>query len=208
MRPIILVGGGGHCKSVIDVAETAGFEIFGILDLLENVGKTILGYEVIGTDDTISEYVGKCDFMVTVGQIKDSTLRSKIHDKIEAVNGSLAIIVSPFAHISKYAQIGGGTVVMHNAVVNADCKIGKGCIINTLANVEHDVVIGDFCHISTGAMINGGCNIGRKTFIGSQSVLAQNVEIVDESIISAGSFVRKSIEDKGIYGGNPAFLIG
>lgn len=38
MRPLILIGGGGHCKSVIDVAESAGYTILGILDMPEMLG--------------------------------------------------------------------------------------------------------------------------------------------------------------------------
>lgn len=39
MKNLILVGGGGHCKSVIDVAESAGYTILGILDRPEEVGE-------------------------------------------------------------------------------------------------------------------------------------------------------------------------
>lgn len=177
MKPLILVGGGGHCKSVIDVAESAGYTILGILDRPEEVGKKVMGYEVIGTDDEMVKYVDKADFIVTVGQIKSPDLRIKLHKMLEQVGAKLATIVASTAHVSKYAQLGAGTVVMHQAVVNADAKIGKGCIINTFANIEHDVAISDYCHISTGAMVNGGATISDGTFVGSQSVINQCVKI-------------------------------
>ena len=47
-KPLILLGGGGHCKSVIDVAESAGYTILGILDKPELVGNKVLDYENIG----------------------------------------------------------------------------------------------------------------------------------------------------------------
>ncbi len=207
MNDLILVGGGGHCKSVIDVAESAYYNILGILDRPEEVGKKVLGYDVIGADDDMVKYVDQAEFIVTVGQIKSPDLRIKLHKMIEKAGGRLATIVAPTAHVSKYAQLGKGTVVMHQAVVNADAKIGKGCIINTFANIEHDVVIDDFCHISTGAMINGGCTIGKCCFLGSQSVLANGISIGNGIIVSAGTFVRKSIEEKGVYAGVPSQLI-
>lgn len=207
MRPLILVGGGGHCKSVIDVAEQAGFEIHGILDLPESVGETILNYPIIGSDNRIVDFVNDYDFVVTVGQIKNSDLRKRIHRKILEAGGQLRTIISPKSHVSNYSKIEDGTVVLHNSVINADVRIGLGCIINTLSNVEHDVTIGDFCHISTGAMVNGGCIIGNNCFVGSQSVLAHGVEIVDGCIISAGSFLHKSVATQGVYFGNPAKLI-
>ena len=60
-KKIIMVGGGGFCKSVIDVAEDAGYEIFGILDLPSEIGKKCLDYEIIGTDDDIIKYVFTID---------------------------------------------------------------------------------------------------------------------------------------------------
>lgn len=203
---LILVGGGGHCKSVIDVAESAGYNIIGILDVIENVGKKILDYSIIGTDDNIKDYKDCALFINSVGQISNVSLRLNIHNKIISAGGHLATIIANSAIVSKYCIIGEGTVIMHNAVVNADTKIGKGCIINTLANIEHDTTIDDFCHISTGAMINGNCYIGRGTFIGSQAVLAHGVSISSDCIISAGSFVRKNITQKGLYSGNPALI--
>lgn len=177
MKPLILVGGGGHCKSVIDVAECAGYTILGILDRPEEVGKKVLGYEVIGTDDDMANYADQAEFIVTVGRIKSPNLRIKLHEMVDQAGGSLATIISPTAHVSKYAKVSEGTVVMHKAVVNADAKIGKGCIINTFSNIEHEVEIGDYCHVSTGAMVNGGAYLANGTFLGSQSVVNQGVRI-------------------------------
>lgn len=205
-KKLILVGGGGHCKSVIDVAESAGFQIQGILDINENVGKKVLGYSIVGTDDQIPDYVNDAVFIVTVGHIKDAALRIKLHQKIVDAGGRLATIIASTAHVSKYAQVGEGSVIMHQAVVNADVIIGKGCIINTFANVEHDATIGEYCHISTGAMINGNCVVGKETFFGSQSVMVNGIEITAGCVIGAGSLVRKNITQKGIYSGNPALL--
>ena len=205
-KNLILVGGGGHCKSVIDVAESAGYIIKGILDLPEKVGEKILGYPIIGTDEDISDFVHEVLFLVTVGQIKNASLRINLHHKIVNAGGKLATVIASTAHVSKYAKIGEGTVVMHQAMVNADAVIGKSCIINTFANIEHDVVIEDYCHISTGAIINGNCKIGRGTFFGSQSVMVNGLEIAEECIIGAGSTVRKELKQKGIYSGNPALL--
>ena len=203
---LILVGGGGHCKSVIEVAESAGYNIKGILDTPENVGKSVLGYPVIGTDEQINRFVGDHRFIVTVGQIKDVSLRIRLHKKIKDAGGKSLTLIASTAYVSKYAILGEGTVIMHKAMVNADAKIGVGCIINTFANIEHDAVIGNYCHISTGAMVNGNCKVGDKTFLGSQSVMVNGTKITSGCIIAAGSMVRKNLTEKGIYSGNPALL--
>lgn len=205
-RNLILIGGGGHCKSVIDVAESAGYNIIGILDIPENIGKSVLDYKVIGTDDDILQFADKAEFIITVGFIKSPAIRMRIFDKVKEAGGKLATIIASTAHVSRYASLGEGTVVMHQAVVNAGARIGENCIINTFCNIEHDAVIGDQCHISTGAMVNGDCKVGKLCFIGSQSVLANGISICDDVIVGAGSLVRKNILKPGIYSGNPAIL--
>lgn len=205
-KNLILVGGGGHCKSVIEVAKSAGYNIFGILDMPEDVGKKVLNYKVIGTDDDIPLYVDKAEFVITVGFIKNPTTRLKLYNKVKEAGGKLATIIASTAHVSKYSIIGEGTVVMHQAFVNAGAHIGANCIINTFCNIEHDAQIGDQCHISTGTMVNGDCKVGDRCFIGSQSVLANDITIGDDIIVGAASFVRKSISEKGIYFGNSAIL--
>lgn len=206
MEPLILIGGGGHCKSVIEAAESAGYQILGVLDMPEEVGKGILSTKVIGTDDDISSLVNKAEFVITVGFIKDPSIRIKLYNRVKEAGGRLATVIASTAYVSKYATIGEGTVVMHHAFVNAGANIGNNVILNTFTNIEHDAVIGDQCHISTGTMVNGDCKVGKNCFIGSQSVLANGITIGDAIIIGAGSLVRKSISVKGIYSGNPAIL--
>ena len=205
-KNLILIGGGGHCKSVIDVAESAGYNILGILDMPEEVGKSVLNYKVIGTDEEIPQYADRAEFIITVGFIKNPAIRIRIYNRIKEAGGKLATIIASTAHVSRYAALGEGTVVMHQAVVNAGAHIGENCIINTFCNIEHDAVIGDQCHISTGTMVNGDCKVGDRVFIGSQSVLANGITVGEEIIVGAGSVVRKSISEKGVYVGNPAIL--
>lgn len=206
VKNVILIGGGGHCKSVIDVAESAGYHILGILDKPEEIGRQVLDYKVIGVDDDIPLYVEKAEFIITVGFIKNPTLRIKLYHKVLEARGRLATLVASTAYVSKYAVLGKGTVVMHNAFVNAGAVVGDNAIINTFSNIEHDARIGNQCHISTGTMVNGDCCVGNNVFVGSQSVLSNGINICDDVIIGAGSFVRKSINVKGIYSGNPTIL--
>ncbi|SHG22776.1 acetyltransferase [Dysgonomonas macrotermitis] len=203
MKKLILIGAGGHCKSVIDAAESAGFEIIGILDVVEKVGEIILGYPVIGTDEMIPEFVDSVLFVISVGFISNPDVRIRLHQKVIEEGGRFATIIASSAYVSKHSNIGDGTVVLQHACVNAEANIGFGCIINTFANIDHEASIDNYSHISTGVMVNGACKIGKGVFIGSQSVLSQAVSIADYSIISAGSFVRKNIVSSGIYAGNP-----
>ena len=177
MRPLILIGGGGHCTSIIDAAESIGRKILGVLDIPEHYGETILSTKVIGNDDDIPKYVEIAEFIISVGFIKHVNLRTKLYNKVIKAGGKLATIIASTAYVSKYATISEGTVIMHHAFVNARAKVGKNVIINSFACIEHDSTIGDHCHISTGAIVNGGCLVGENVFIGSQSVLANNAVV-------------------------------
>jgi len=203
---IILVGGGGHCRSCIDVIETEGkFNIAGILDIPEKVGKKILNHNIIGADEDIPELINEySNFFVTIGQIKSAKIRIRIFDILKGLGANIPVIISPKAHISDYSTIGEGTIIMHAAVVNANARTGVNCIINTKALIEHDATIGSNTHISTGAIVNGECNIGNNCFIGSGATIANNITVTNNVIIGAGSFVGKNIMEPGTYLGNPS----
>ena len=153
MNDIILIGGGGHCKSVIDVIEQEGrFEIVGIVDKPELLGSNVLGYSVIGNDSDLDSLAKKYQYaLITVGQIKSPLLRIKLFDLAVEAGFKLPSIISPNAYVSKYASIGNGVVIMHHAIVNASVSIGDNCIINSKALIEHDCLISKHCHISTNA---------------------------------------------------------
>jgi sugar O-acyltransferase (sialic acid O-acetyltransferase NeuD family) len=205
---IILVGGGGHCRSVIDVIETENrYEIIGILDRVELVGQKVLSYPIIASDNDIETVLKNCqNFFITVGHIKTAAVREKLFNSIKEKGGHFPIIISPKAHVSKHACLSEGTVVMHHAVVNTLAVTGKNCIINTGAVLEHDVQVGDHCHISTGAYINGECKIGSGSFVGSNATTVQTIHIGDWNVIAAGAVLTKNTEDFSLYAGNPATL--
>tara|TARA_B100000902_G_scaffold8533_1_gene10688 strand:+ start:3458 stop:4036 length:579 start_codon:yes stop_codon:yes gene_type:complete len=192
MNKIILIGGGGHCKSVIDVIEQeARFEISGIVDKPELLGSKILGYPVIGTDNDLENLAKKYkNALITVGQIKSPLTRIKLYDLAIKVGFVLPQIISPNAYISKHSKIGKGTVIMHDVIINSSVSIGNNCIINTKALIEHDCSIDDHCHISTNVIINGGVRIGSKCFVGSNVTTNNNSIIKDNTFIKAGSLVK------------------
>lgn len=192
-KPLVLIGGGGHCKACIDVAEASGaWEIRGILDLPARVGESVLGYPILGTDSLIPQYAAEgVWFMVTVGQIRTAGIRQRAYERVKAENGKLATIVSPMAYVSTSAVLGEGTIVMHRALVNAHAVIGNNVIINTMALVEHDAVVADNCHIATGAVVNGGATLGNGCFVGSNAVLVENAVVPACGFVAAGNLYRQ-----------------
>ncbi|WP_461789336.1 acetyltransferase [Pedobacter sp.] len=200
-KDLVLIGGGGHCKSCIDVIEhTNEFNIIGILDQRELIGSHVLGYEVIGTDDDLLKFKAS-HFLITVGQIKSNLTRKKIYKNLLDNSLSIATVISPNAHVSKHAKIGAGTIIMHHAIVNSESTIGNNCIVNTKALIEHDTIVGHHCHISTAAVLNGNCNIGNDVFIGSNAAVANHITIKDNVVVGAGVTVIRNITTAGIFTG-------
>ena len=193
---IILIGGGGHCKSCIDVIEQAGIlQISGIVDVPEKLHQKILGYEIIAADDDLPRLANEYkNFLITLGQIKSPDRRIRLYNILKDLGTKLPLIMSPLAYVSKHAEIADGTIIMHHALINAGAKIGENCIINTKALVEHDAVIEDHCHISTGAIVNGGTLIRTGTFLGSNAVTKEYITIKENSFIKANTLVKVSNE--------------
>ena len=192
MKKIILLGGGGHCKSVIDVIELEKkYKIHGIVDKPKFLGSKILGYKVIGSDLDL-EYLAKKykNAIITVGQIQSPLVRIKLFNLARKAGFKFPPIISPRAYVSKYSRIGMGTIVLHNVVVNSNVSIGNNCIINTKSLIEHDCKISDHCHISTCATINGSVKIRSKCFIGSNATVRDGITIKENSFIKANSLVK------------------
>ena len=190
MKEILLIGGGGHCRSVIDVIEQGTeFKVAGILDKLELLGTNELGYRVIGNDTDLEQLANIYKYaLVTVGQIKSSSLRVELFDLAKKSGFILPSIISPRAYISSYATIGLGSVIMHDALINANANIGNNCIINSKALIEHDSVIENHCHISTGSIINGGTIVKCHTFFGSNATSREYMKV--GGFIKAGSVAK------------------
>ena len=187
---ILLIGGGGHCKSVIDVIEQEGkFEIAGIIEKFTGESKEVLAYPLVGTDAELAELRKKYKYaIITIGHLKSNAIRVKLFSILKELDFTLPVIVSPLAYVSQHAEVAEGTVVLHHALVNAGAKVGKNCIINSKALVEHDAIIEEHVHISTAAVVNGGVKVKANTFYGSNATSKEYVEL--EGFINAGSVVK------------------
>ena len=200
MNEILLIGAGGHTCACIDVIEISGeYQIVGLIEKDKKDIHRNLGYPIIGIDDDLKALKHKFNnALITVGQIKSPKTRVRLFDLLNQLDYTLPVIVSPKTYVSKHAQIGQGTIIMHGAIVNANATIGKNCIINNRALIEHGAVIGDHCHIATGSIINGEVSVGNKTFIGSGVITKQSISIGSNCIIGAGAVVKIDVASKQV----------
>jgi sugar O-acyltransferase (sialic acid O-acetyltransferase NeuD family) len=202
MKQLLLVGGGGHCRSCVDVIEADGrFQIAGIVDA---VNPRCSSYPWLGGDEVLPAWIPKVPHvLVAVGQIKTAEFRQRLFQSLRQMSALFPRVVSPWAYVSKRSELGDGTVVMHGAVVNAFASVGENCIVNSLALIEHDAQVASHCHISTGARLNGGVRVGSGSFVGSGAVVHEEVVIGQGCVIAAGAVVRADIPDRTIYRGCP-----
>ncbi len=205
MKTLLLIGGGGHCRAAIDVIESEGcFVIKGIVQPKADGVEPVLGYPILGEDADLPTLLADTpQALVTVGQIKAPTLRRHLFESLKGLNAVMPLIVSPKAHVSRHAQVGEGTLVMHGAIVNACARIGVNGIVNSLSLIEHDAVVGNHCHISTGARVNGGAIIEDGCFIGSGAVLREGVRVGANSVIGAGCVITRDVARDTIVKAQP-----
>lgn len=194
---VIVIGGGGHARVVIDGIQACGDAVVGILDDALAVGSTVLGIPVLGKTADWQRYPDK-KFLIAVGS---NAVRRRL---AESMTTEWYTMVHPRAVVSQYAQIGAGCVVMPNAVINAGAVVGAHCIINTGAIVEHDNRIADYVHISPAAALAGTVTVGAETHIGIGAQVRNNIQICGGCTVGAGAVIVKNITERGIYVGVPA----
>ncbi|MBR5422082.1 MAG: acetyltransferase [Lachnospiraceae bacterium] len=202
-KKILLLGGGGHCRSVYDsVLAMKEYDEIGIV--LEN-GASVSSPEVVGTDADLPALreKGWGFAVVTVGSVGDVTIRRRLFHTAKQLGFLLPVIVDPTAVIASDARLGEGCYIAKRAVVNAGAGIGSCVIINTGAVIEHGCMVGDYAHISSGAVLSGEVSIGEGAHIGAGSVVRQQIRVGDGTLIGIGSAVVKDIPDFVTAYGNP-----
>lgn len=195
MKKLILIGGGGHAKSCVDVINSE--KKFKILGLVDKKKTNISNYNYLGDEqylENISRHK-KIFIFISIGFIKSPETRIRIFKKFKKKNFKFATIISSLSYVSNSASIREGSMIHHFAIVNRDASVGSNSIINTSAIVEHDVKVGNNCHISTGSIVNGGVIIGDGTFVGSGSVIKEGVKIGKNCIIGMGTIVKKDLKN-------------
>lgn len=200
---LIVVGAGGHAKVVIECARSVGWRPVAAFDPGQ-VGRTVLGVPVRGSDDDIEAFWtdGHCDCAVVA--IGANDLRKRLAGRIRALGCPTPSIVHPGAWISPTAEIGQGVVVMAGAVVNAEATVKRDCIINTCAVVEHDCRLGEAVHMAPRSVLGGGCRIGTETLFGIGATARPEIRVGKRAIVGGGSVVVADVLDMSTVFGNPA----
>ena len=207
MSKVVLLGGGGHSKVVIDNLQLSGREIVGILDDdPKGAGREILGCQVIGPVKRLAEMRKEADFAVIA--ITDPGTRKQLAEKCRDAGFEMIGFMHPTAVISASATISPTAQICAGAIINPLARIEDNAIINTLALVEHDCLVGPYCHIAPSVSLMGNVRVGSLTMIGASTVVIPNLNVGNGVVVGAGTVVAKDLEDNSKYLGVPARKIG
>lgn len=205
---LLLIGGGGHCRSILDCVLSMG--VYGKIGIIDNdCSASALGIPVVGTDDDLPHLKkdGWTNAFISVGSIGSTALRRRLYKMVKELGFAVPNVVDPSAIMARDVEMAEGVFVGKYAVVNTGAQVGTCAILNTGSIVEHDCQIGAFAHISPGTTVCGHVVIGDDSHIGAASVVRQGLEIGHGSIIGAGSVVVKNVPDSVKAFGNPCKVV-
>ncbi len=206
MEKVLIVGASGHGKVVAEAIELNGeYTIHGFIDSFKPVGEKVLDYEILGTEDLISQLY---DQGVTRGiiAIGDNWTRFLLAEKIKRLVPGFEFItvIHPSVIISKTVTVGKGSVILASATLNAESKVGDFCILNTGVNFGHESEINDYSSLAPGVTVGGNVIIDTFSAICLGANIIHSIYIGMHSIVGAGALVNKDVENFRLAYGVPA----
>jgi sugar O-acyltransferase (sialic acid O-acetyltransferase NeuD family) len=198
-RGLLILGFGGHARSVGDVALDLGIPALAFVEAGARAGEEFAGFPVrTAIPDSLEE-----EWRVFAAAGDNAERRRQIEDT--AARGlPTTRLISKRAYLGTGAIVQDGSFVAHHAHIGPLASVGRGTIINTAAVVDHESRIGDFTHISVNATVAGRCRIGNMVFLGAGAIVIDRIRIVDRVVIGAGATIIDDITEPGIYVGSPA----
>lgn len=201
MKKLLLIGGGGHARSLIEAVGPDRFAGY----VANEAADIPLPY--LGNDATAIAACPPHDYAILLGLGFNNgcrlSLRRKVLDTFNAYEAES--VIAPSAIVTPGTTLGDGCCIMHRAVVNRSA-LGKHCVVNTGAIVEHDCRIGENVFIGPGAVICGEVTVENDVFIGAGAILRNCISISAGISVAMGAVVTRSLTEPGIYAGNPARL--
>lgn len=207
---VVIFGSSGHAKVIVDIVESnSGFELIGFIDKFKTVGDEVLGYKVIGNEQSLPRLMIEYGFNQGIVGIGDNFIRSEVVRIVTQLAKKFQFVncIHKSAKISKHFHIGIGNVVMPGAIINASSIVSNHCILNTNSSLDHDCMMKDFSSLAPNAVVGGNCNIGEYSNVGIGASVFHGINIGSNCIIGGGSLVNKNTDSDSIYYGIPAKFI-
>lgn len=204
-KPIIVIGGGGHARVVIDALVACGADVRGFVDL-DPLKEEVDGLSRLGGDDSIYELFepGSVYLVNGIGSLGPPGIRRSIYNRFRQKGYIFKTCIHPRAVVSPQAHLAQGVQIMAGAVVQPGATLRENTIVNTGATVDHDCRVGSHVHIAPGVTLSGDVSIGDCSHIGAGATVIQGIQIGSHSIVGAGSVVIRDVEEGDTVMGVPA----
>lgn len=206
VKPVIIIGSGGHATVVADALLAAGVRVLGFTDAdPRRHGMQLCNLPVLGNDSVLDTFA-QADVQLAngIGSTRATALRGSVQRALEARGWQFASVRHPSAVVSPFASVGQGAQLLARCVVQPGAEIGMGCIVNTSAVIEHDVRLGEFVHVACGAVLCGHVQVGAHSHIGAAAVVRQGVTLGTHSVVGAGAAVVRNSAGGATLVGVPA----
>lgn len=200
---IIVYGGGGHGKAVIDMLRALGtYRIVGIIDDgLPMQGVTsVMGVPVLGGAETLPGLHQRGIRMAAnaVGGIGNIAIRIQIFHRLAEAGFTCPVLIHPSAVVEPSAELSAGVNVFPLAYVGSEARLGFGVIINTRATISHECHINAYANISPGAILAGQVQIGAACLVGMGATINLQAKIGRSARIGNGATVKSDVPENGI----------
>ncbi|QDV17399.1 Putative acetyltransferase EpsM [Gimesia panareensis] len=206
-EPVILLGGGGHARVLIDLLlESGTCSLSGILDPELAIGSQVKGVPVLGTDKELpalrEQGIGHA--VVAVGSTRSTQLRRTLFEQVRELGFQQPALVHPSAILSPSVSLAEGVQVMAGAIIQTETRLGAGVVVNTGARIDHDCEIRQHAFLAPGVILSGGVTVGENAFLGAGAVVIQGRHIGANAVVAAGAVVVRDVEDGALVKGVPA----
>lgn len=202
MRPIIIIGAGGHGLETVWLARRCNRLVKGFLDDTDmKQNKSYMSVPVLGKIDQYRKFID-CDFIVAIGNCR---YRAVLVDKLQEFSKvTFATLIDPTAIVGIGSSIGIGSMVSAGSIITVNVSIGEHCIININSTVSHGCRIDDFSTIAPNASVAGDVIIGKCVEVGMNASIREKLNVQSGALIGMGSVVTKNVLHNHIMVGNPA----
>jgi len=208
---IAVYGAGGFGREVAWLAQTAvfcghGFDVVSFIDDDDRICETTMNdIEILSLARARDKYSGAC----VVSGIGVPEIREVTTQKACAAGFCFATLVHPNVEMSKWIEIGEGTVICAGNIFTTNIRLGKHVQVNLNCTIGHDVIMDDYATLAPGAHISGCVHLGKRVYVGTGAVIVngtQNrpIEIGDDAVIGAGACVTQSVPSGETWIGVPA----
>jgi sugar O-acyltransferase (sialic acid O-acetyltransferase NeuD family) len=193
---LIIYGGGGHCKTIIDLVRALGtYQLIGIIDDRLQAGSLILDVPILGGSQMLPRLFdqGLRKVVNAVGAIGHVDVRIRIFDLLKEAGFQFPTVIHPTAFVEPSAKIEDGVQILAKSYVSSAATIGFGTVINAGVVVSHDCTIGKYVNLSPGTMLAGGVVLKDRVQVGMAATINIDVTVGEGSRIGNGTAVKADV---------------